>query len=218
MMPILATIEGDGIRRMKRKAESLAGGKWRKEAARGVIDAGRVTKTQVQKAVAAQMATRTYGLVSRNTRGTPKQADLAFEIWSVTGGQRIEEYKGLKSVKSGRLASPEAGGVSSAVWNAPRTFKRSFAAGSGYFATIPGETMKVAPRVLWTPGAHAGQKRDASGRFADTGKRYGPVRRLFGGSLREELGKDESLSTFLKVAPEQLVAKVMPRIAKLMKF
>jgi hypothetical protein len=140
---------------------------------------------------------------------------MQFRIFSEAGGARIEEYKGLKS-KSGRLASLETGGVSSGVWNRPRTFKRSFATGNGYFAMLPGKLDK-APRMLWTFGAKD-QARDAQGRFAKMNRTYGPIRRLFGAALRDEIVKDDSRATFERVAPMMLEQKVVPRLAKLMKF
>ena len=54
-----------------------------------------------------------------NTRGTPKRAELAFEIYGVTGGQWIEEYKGLQALKSAG-GQADTGSVRSGVWNAPR--------------------------------------------------------------------------------------------------
>ena len=66
-----------------------------------------------------QRATKRYGLVSSNTRGTPKRAELAFEIYGVTGGQRIEEYKGLQALKSAG-GQADTGSVRSGVWKPPR--------------------------------------------------------------------------------------------------
>ena len=98
------------------------------------------------------MATKRYGLVSANTRGTPKWAELVFEIHGVTGGQRIEEYKGLQVLKSAG-GQADGGAVQSGVWNSPRVFQRSFAAKGSFFALLPGGSGKVAPRVLWTCGS-----------------------------------------------------------------
>ena len=83
--------------------------------------------------------------MSSNTRGTPKRAELAFEIYGVTGGQRIEEYKGLQVLKSAG-GQADTGSVRSGVWNA-QEFQRSFAAKGGFFALLPGGTGKVAPRL-----------------------------------------------------------------------
>lgn len=210
-------VDDRGLRQFAKKVKVLTDGKWKVEAFRGLDAAGRKTKTQVQRAVHGQMAMKSYQFVSGSTRGVASQGELTYHISSVKGGQRIEEYKGLKSVKSGRLASLEAGGVSSAVWNRPRIFQRSFATEAGYFAMLPGEQKKQAPRILWTPGAKD-QARDAKGRFADMGRTYGPIRRLFGPALRDEIVKDDSRSTFEKVAPVMLEQKVVPRLAKLMKF
>lgn len=211
----------------KERAQLLANGKWRREAFRGVVDAGRKTKTQVQRAVHKQMATKKYGFVSGNTRGTPRQADLAYEIYALKGGQRIEEYKGLKALKvdgaaaarfnSGR-SGDDSGSVRSGVWNKPRTFKRSFATNGGFFAMLPGGTSTKAPKALWTFGKKGDQPRGAGGRFASSGKRYGKIRRLYGPAIRKELPKDESLATFMRVGPALLEEKVMKRMAKFIKF
>lgn len=211
----------------EKKARVLASGKWRTEAFRGVVDAGRRTKTQVQRAVHKQMATKQYGFVSGNTRGTPRQAALAYEIYALKGGQKVEIYKGLRALASGGLvaakfnagrAGSDAGFVRSGVWNAPRTFKRSFASNGGYFAMLPGGKAGPAPKALWTYGHKPNQPRTAAGRFAPSGQKYGRIRRLFGPALRDEIGKDQSLATFMRVGPALLEQKVMARMVKLMTF
>ncbi len=202
---------------MQESARVLASRRWQQEAFRGVVDAGRRTKTEVQRAVHKQMATKRYGLVSASTRGSPKWANLAFEIYGVTGGQRIEEYKGLQVLKSAG-GQADSGAVRSGVWNSHRVFQRSFAAKGGFFALLPGGTGKVAPRVLWTYGSKPGQPRDASGRFAPSGKTYGRVRRLFGPSLMKEIVKDEALATFERVGPPLLADKVLSRMNRLLDF
>ena len=106
---------------MQESARLLASRRWQEGAFRGVVDPGRRTKTQVQRAVHEQMATKRYGLVSAKTRGTPKRAELVFEIHGVTGGQRIEQYKGLQVLKSAG-GQAETGSVQSGVWNAPEFF------------------------------------------------------------------------------------------------
>lgn len=71
------------------------------EAHRGVIDAGRKTKTQVQNAVYAQMAIKSKRFVTSNTRGVSNRPRLSYEISAFKGGQRIEMYKGLRALKFG---------------------------------------------------------------------------------------------------------------------
>lgn len=212
---------------MKERADLFRNGRWKTEGFRGVVDAGRRTKTQVQRAVHQQMATKKYGFVSGATRGTPRREELAFEIYALKGGQRIEEYKGLQALKiSGRTAARynsgrddgDAGFVRSGVWNAPRTFKRSFAANGGFFATLPGGKSGTAPKALWTFGNKPDQPRGADGRFASSGKKYGKIRRLFGPAIRKEIVKDKALATFQNVAPRMLEQKVVPRLAKLIRF
>jgi hypothetical protein len=79
---------------MPERAKILASKRWQTEAFRGVIAAGRKTRTQVQKAVHNQMASRGYSLVSANTRGTLKRAAFAFEIWSPLRGRRNRGLQG----------------------------------------------------------------------------------------------------------------------------
>ena len=208
---------------MQEKAKLLSSKRWEEDAFRGVVDAGRMTKTRVQRAVRHQMAMIKYGFVAQNTRGTPKRAQLAYEIYAFKGGQKIEDYAGLKALSSGGRAAKrfnsnraidDRGFVRSGVWNKPRTFKRSFAHNGGFFAMLPGGNRTTAPKSLWTYGLKPDQPRDGLGRFASPGRTYGRIRRLFGGALSKELAKDESLPTFQKVAPALLSEKVMKRLAK----
>jgi len=211
-------INDRALRQLAKKVTVLAAGGWKSEVHRGLIDAGRRTTTPVMKAAQGQMAAKCYGFVRNRTR--QKSSDsLEYRILSHAGGARIEEYRGLRSVKSGRLASPEAGGVSSAVWNSPRTFKRSFAASGGFFAMLPsGTQLKNAPKILWTYGEKPDQPRDGRGRFAPSNRTYGPIRRLFGPALNKELTQGETLATFMRVAPVMMEQKIMPRLEKLIKF
>jgi hypothetical protein len=172
------------------------------------------------------MATLKYQFVSGSTRGVANQGALTYEIFALKGGQRIEEYKGLRALKIGRRAAAEynagrsdidAGTVRSGVWNRPRVFKRSFATDEGYFALLPGKRKK-APKVLWTYGHKPDQPRDGQGRFAESNRTYGPIRRLFGPAIRKEIPKDQSLATFQRVAPVMMEQKIVPRLEKLLKF
>lgn len=213
-------------------AAGLASPKAKRELHRGVIDAGRMVKTRVQKAVQRQMALRPgnyQSYVVAGTRGIPRKERLSFEIFGVKGGSKIENYKGLMSVKAGGRAARrmnagrkifDQGTVRSAVWNNPRVFKRSFAAGGGFFALRPPSagTSSRAPKALWTYGRKPNQPRGADGRFAPTGARYGKVRRLFGPSLMKEIPVDESLAVFMKDGPVLLEQKVAKRLTKLVKF
>lgn len=196
---------------------------------RGVVDAGRKTKTGVQRAVAKQMALQPgqyQGYVVTNTRGIPRKQILAFDIFAVKGGQDIQKYRGLRSVKSsnrlnvGRSAI-ERGTVRSGVWNNPRVFKRSFETGKGnFYAMLPPSagTSSRAPKVLWTFGRKANQPRGAGGKFASSGVQYGKVRRLFGPSLMKEIAEDDSLQTFYDIGPKHLEIEVTKRLTKLMRF
>lgn len=211
---------------MREKARVFASGRWRKEAFRGMVDAGRRTKTQVQHAVRRQMAMIPYHFISKNTRGTPREADLAFDIYALRGGQPIQLYRGLRVLSRGGSAfrryneameNPDKGSVRSDVWNAPRVFKRSFGLNDQAYAVRPGNR-KRAPRILWTFGHKTSQPRGADGRFASSGRTYGQVRKLYGGSLRKEIPKGDSLATFHAVGPVMLEQKVMPRLEKIMRW
>ncbi|THK38665.1 hypothetical protein EHS39_09160 [Ensifer sp. MPMI2T] len=213
-------------------ARHLASERGRTELHRGVIDAGRKVKTRVQRATVHQMALKAgnyQSYVVAGTRGVPRKATLSYEIFGVKGGSKIENYKGLMSVKSGGRAARrmnagrkifDQGTVRSGVWNNPRVFKRSFANAGGFFAMRPPSagTSSVAPKALWTYGLKPGQPRGADGRFTPRGVRYGKVRRLFGPSLMKEIPKDESLAIFLKDGPVLLEQAVSKRLTKLMRF
>lgn len=210
---------------MRERAQIFASGRWKVEAYRGLDGAGRKTKTQVQRAVFKQMAMKRYGFVSGNTRGIGNQGSLTYQIFAAAGGQKIEEYKGLMALKIGRTAarynagreSADKGSVRSGVWNRPRVFKRSFATGEGYFAVLPG-SRKRAPKAMWTYGHKPDQPRSADGKFAESNRTYGPIRRLFGPALRKEIPKDKSLATFQRFAPMMMEQKIVPRLEKLIKF
>ncbi len=203
--------------------------RWEGEAMRGLTDAGRRTKTQVQRAVFKQMAMKpgTYtSFVVHNTRGVPRKKKLSFEIFSYRGGAKINQYKGLKDVAPRGAAArrlnegrdpADRGTVRSGVWNRPRIFKRSFSYRKGWFAMLPGRTHK-APKLFWTYGWKKNQPRSADGRFARSKRRYGKIRRLFGPALSKEIPQGDSLVTFRKVAPKLMREKIDRRMAKLMKY
>lgn len=215
------------IRRMKSNAGKLADGRWKKAAHRGVIDAGRRTKTQVQRAVAKQGNFKNYQQdVVAHMRQSSDQL-LSTRIFAVRGGQSIDRYKGLRTLgNAGRQAKAlndgrsiaDRGRVRSAVWKNPRVFKRSFEGKNGFFALLPGEKDYGAPVALWSFGKKPTQPRDAKGRFAESEATYGRQRRLFGPSLREEIAQDEALATFHRVAPIELERHVVKRVTKLMRF
>lgn len=220
------------IGRFQGLAKILASERGRTELHRGVIDAGRKVKTKVQKATRDQMALKPgnySSYVVAGTRGVPRKQNLSFEIFGVKGGAKIENYKGLMSVKGGGRAArrmnagrstSDQGTVRSGVWNNPRVFKRSFAGAGGFFAMRPPSagTSKVAPKALWTFGLKPGQTRGADGRFAPSGVRYGKVRRLFGPSLMKEIPEGDSLAVFMREGPALLEHAIAKRVTKLMRF
>lgn len=209
-------------------AERLGSQRGRMELHRGVVDAGRRMKTRQQKVVTHQMALKAgnyQSYVVAGTRGTPRQALLAFDIYGVKGGTDIEEYRGLRAVKrSNRLnlgrRGIERGEVRSGVWNNPRVFKRSFATDSGFYAIRPAEegTTSKAPKIFWTYGSKPGQPRGADGKFASSNKQYGKIRRLFGPALMKEIPDGDSLDVFLREGPVVLEQTISKRLTKLMRF
>lgn len=216
------------IGRFADMAERLGSQRGRTELHRGVVDAGRKVKTRQQKVVTHQMALKTgsyQSYVVAGTRGIPRQALLAFDIFGVKGGTDIDEYRGLRAVKRsnrmnvGRTAM-DRGTVRSGVWNAPRIFKRSFATDSGFYAIRPPEegTTSKAPKILWTYGRKPGQPRGGDGRFASSNVQYGKIRRLFGPALMKEIPDGDSLDVFLREAPVVLEQSISRRLTKLMRF
>lgn len=210
-------------------AERMASPRARTELQRGVVDAGRKVKTRVQRAVTAQMGLRPgnyQSYVVANTRGVSRPALLAFDIFGVKGGADIEAYQGLRAVKRGnRLnrgrGAAERGEVRSAVWNSPRIFKRSFATSAGdFYAMRPataGTTTK-APKIFWTYGRKEEQPRGPGGRFGKGNGKYGKLRRLYGPALLKEIPEDDSLATFMRIAPPLLQIEVEKRLTKLMRW
>lgn len=204
----------------------------RTELHRGVIDAGRKTKTQVQRAVMKQMALKPgnyNSYVVAGTRGIPRKANLAYDIFGVKGGAKVEKYKDLRSLVSGGRAYKrmnvtrrdiDKGTVMSGVWNKPRIFKRSFTQAGGWYAFRPASAggSKTAPKIFWTYGLKPGQPRGADGRFSASGKLWGKIRQLYGPALMKEIPQDLSLVTFQKVAPPLLEQHVGKRLNKLLKF
>lgn len=210
-------------------AKLLASPRAKSELMRGVIDAGRKTKTPVQKSVFSQMALKPGNYNSHvvaGTRGVPRKEILAYDIFGVKPGAKIEAYKGLRSVARDNKLNVgrkgiDKGTVRSGVWNNPRIFKRSFEGNAGgFYAMRPASagTSTRAPKALWTFGLKVAQPRGARGRFASPNVHYGKVRRLFGPSLMMEIPEDQSLATFLTVGPVNLEQAVMKRVAKLMRF
>lgn len=217
------------LREFTKLSARLESGKLMTELHRGVVDAGRRTKTAVQRAAYQQMAVTPgnyQGYVVAGTKGIPRKEILAFDIFGVKGGASIDHYRGLRSVKAtSRLnagfSATDRGAVQSGVWNNPRIFKRSFEGTSGgYYATLPASagTAARAPMALWTFGLKPNQPRGAGGRFASSGVTYGKVRKLFGPSLMKEIPEDESLATFYRVGVDHLEREVTKRLTKLMKF
>lgn len=200
------------------------------ELGRGVIDAGRRTRTKVRKAVKEQMAIAPgsyQSYVVANT-GLRNHGPLSVGIWASAKGGQITDFKGLRSLSLKGRAIRKAnrgmsfkGQVRSSVWNAPRVFKRSFANNGGYFALIRANGARsnsTMPRAFWTHDARTNQARDSQGRFADTGAQKWRTRRLRGPAINKELDKGMTLQTFMTFGPEELERQTMKRIDRILKW
>ncbi len=230
-MRLEVTFKAKHFLSFQQRCRLLSDGKWRKEMQRGVVDAGRKVKTKVQRAVNAQMAVAPghyQDYVVANTSGISRPGNLSFEISGRKKGAPIETYKGLRALKAGGRAEkrmnagrglPDHGYVRSGVWNAPRTFQRSFVQDGGFFALIPSSSESGSlPKAFWTFGAKPDQPRDAAGRFGKTGRKGFRVRSLYGPALGKELPKDASLKTFLTEGPKELEIQIRKRSARLIRF
>lgn len=217
------------LKSFEKMAALIGSARTRTELMRGVIDAGRKTKTPVQRAVFKQMGLKAGNYNSHvvaGTKGIPRKEILAYDIFGVKAGAKIEAYKGLRSVSRGNKLNvgrqqAERGMVRSGVWNNPRIFKRSFEGNAGgFYAIRPASagTSTRAPKPLWTFGLKAAQPRGERGRFASPNVQYGKVRKLFGPSLMKEIPEDQSLATFMTVGPVHLEQAVVKRVSKLMRF
>lgn len=218
------------IGRFAQMAKRLGSNTAKRELFRGVVDAGRRMKTDTQKVVTEQMALKRglyQSYVVANTRGVGSQALLAYDIYSSKGGIKVQNYKGLKSLKGGgRVAKKlnagraafDKGTVRSAVWNNPRVFKRSFEVDGSFYMMRSAESGVRAPRILWTHDNRSWQPRTAQGRFASTGAKWGKIRQLYGPALGKEIPDGPSAANFMARAPLVLEAAVTPRIAKLLRY
>lgn len=215
---------------MARMAKRISSSSGKRELFRGVVDAGRRMKTETQKVVTAQMALKGglyQSYVVANTRGVGNQAMLAYDIYSSKGGIKVQNYKGLKSLKSGGKvaknmnagrAAFDKGTVRSGVWNSPRVFKRSFENDGSFYMMRSVQAGVRAPRILWSHDNRAWQPRTAEGRFASTGAKWGRIRQLYGPALGKEIPDGKSAANFMARAPIMLEQTVMPRLEKLLRY
>jgi len=201
---------------------------WRGELHKGVIDAGRKTRTKVSKAVSQQMnvASGHYqSYVVANMRFRSNLGAMSATISASEKGGQITDFKGLRNLKMGGRAAKRGGGgptgtVRSEVWGSSRVFKRSFASGGGFFALIRANGARgnsTMPKAFWTHDP-TGQARDAKGRFAATGAQKWRTRRLRGPAINKELDKDQSLQVFLTFGPAELDRQIDKRLVKIMKW
>ncbi|MFN3130569.1 hypothetical protein [Roseibium sp.] len=186
--------------------KKLQGPRFKRELGRAVADAGRKTKTRVQRKVKQQGGFRLARDVSQNTQGVSELGALRYRIFSNQRGMTLGHYKGLRSLKRG--------GIKTGIWNAPRTFESGYAESGRYF--IPkgeGERRRI------TFGHKPNQPRDGRGRFAVSKIKYASGRHeLFGPAVRSELGRDDSLREFKTFAPAELGRQVQKRITKLLRY
>lgn len=214
------------VSKFAKAADLLASPMAKREMYRGVVDAGRLMKTETQKVVTHQMALKPGMYVSyvvANTRGVGSEEALAYDIYGIKGGIKVENYRGLKAVSltarlNKRSAIPDRGMVRSSVWNNPRVFKRSFEFNGKFYMMRSRQAGVKAPRMFWTHDNRAWQPRSAGGKFASTGATWGKVRLLYGPSLMKEIPDGESAANFMARAPAILEFTVAKRLQKLMRF
>lgn len=232
MARIIVTKKLKNFELFQQVSKKLGEPRLRKELHRAVIDAGRQTRTQVQRAVAQQMAVAPGAYqryVVANMRFRSNQSQLSATLLASEKGGQITDFKGLRALKAGGRASRVAnrgrgfpGQVRSGVWNNSRVFKRSYeGAGGGYFALIRANGARgnsTMPKAFWTHDSRANQDRDAQGRFAKMGAQKWRTRRLRGPALNKELDKDQSLATFMRVGPEKLERLVTRKMVSIMKW
>ena len=213
---------------MRVNAKALASERWRTEAFRAVVDAGRRTKTQVQRAVHKQMATRRYSMVTSNTRGTPKRADLAYEIYAFIGGQRIEEYKGLQALagrrQGGRQVQRRSHGWRSRHGPVGCLECRRACSSDRSQPTAVSSLCCQAATALGRRrhcGRSAGRNSSRATRRGASLRPVAPTVRSAGCSGRlcaRSSSRMNSLATFRRVGPTMLEQKVMKRIGKYMRL
>jgi hypothetical protein len=227
---VVAKVDLKGFTTFADRVRLAQSGNFRLEMSRAVEDAGRKSKTKVQRAVYQQMAVlpgHYQGYVVANTRGVPNRGALSYTISASMKGTDIRIYKGLRALKSGGAAAKrfnmnrnaaDAGTVRSGVWNNPRTFKRSFEQGGEYLALIPSGGKRSSaslPRSMWTFG-RKNQPRSATGQFVSKGRQGFRIRRLYGPALGKELGKGQSAQTFDQFATLELEKQVWKRLQKML--
>jgi len=226
-LTLIVTWRAQDFTRLTQRVTIFTNAGWKQQAYHRLVDAGRKTKTRVQRAAAQQMALKSgnyQSYVVANTRGIGNKGSLSFRITASAKGSDVEIYKGLRVLKSGGQAAKamnagrslsDAGFVKSGVWNAPRTFKRSFESNGGLFSLIPGNGSARLPKAFWTFGKKEGQPRDGEGKFAKSGRQGFRVRRLYGPALGKELSKDQALTTFMTFGPKELETQMNKLLRKL---
>ena len=163
MTAITITLRGAGLDAFSADLQGL-GKNARREMERGLINGGDKLRTEVRKALKYQTGVIRYGAITQGVRGYLDKGDLSYVIaasgsglpirnfkTTATGGRRFGNYRDQKRDGSGQFGGlrSKGGGVTSAVWNAPRTFQRSFRRKDGEFvAVLPGKRSK---RKLFGP-------------------------------------------------------------------
>lgn len=231
MAQIIVTKRLQNFRKFEKLAARLATPRALKSLHQGVINAGRKTKTQVQRAVRDQMAVAPGSYqkyVVANMRFRSNQAAMSATISASQKGGEITDFKGLKSLSSkGRAVrrynpgKSFRGTIRSEVWNKARVFQRSFLGSSGkYLALIRGggKSNSTMPKEFWTHDSRSWQARSADGRFAKMGAQKWRVRRLRGPALNKELDQGQSVAKFLSFGPAELERQIEKRLETIMKW
>ena len=98
-MDFVVTYYGRGVREFYQVVRIFANGQWKLEAYRGVIEAGRKTKTKYQRADHPQMGTKPgqyQGYVFANTKERVKRSNLSHTISESANGTDVEIYTSLR--------------------------------------------------------------------------------------------------------------------------
>lgn len=163
MASITITLKGAGLDAFAADMKRLAN-KAKPEMQRGLSDGGNKLRTDVSQALRDQTGVIRYGAITSGVRGYVNKGALSYVIaasgsglpirsfrTTATGGRRFGDFRDQLRDRQGQFGELKArgGGVTSAVWNAPRTFQRSFRRKDGEFvATLPGERRQ---RKLYGP-------------------------------------------------------------------
>ena len=151
MTAIAITLRGAGLDAFADDPRDL-GKNARSEMERGLINGGDKLRTVVRTALKDQTGVIRYGAITQGVRGYLDKNDRSYVIASsgfglpirnfkttASSGRRFGDYRDQECDGDGQFGglTSKGGGVTSAVWNAPRTFQRSFRRKDGEIVAVP---------------------------------------------------------------------------------